>query len=98
MLQQAHDSLSARREKERISGRSLPQIGHAGLEIQRAEPIVGRLNIGEILVHHTPERILNGLLLELVLLGVLARWGALGDTAVGDSCEMLASRVAQGMR
>lgn len=59
--------------------------GHAALEVKSAHALVSRVHVREAPIHHTPERVLDRLLLESVLLGRLSRWSGLADTAVGDN-------------
>jgi len=60
--------------------------GHAVLEVKSTQAFMSRVNVREPVLHHTPKRILNSLLLESVLLVGLSRRGGFGDAAVGDNC------------
>ena len=62
--------------------------GHAVLEVESAHTLVSRVDVREAIAHHATEGVLNGLLLESILLRRLARRSGFGDTAVGDNCEM----------
>lgn len=59
--------------------------GHTTLEVESAQALVSRVNVGEAVIQHAPERSLDGLLLERVLLGGIPRRSGFGDTPVGDN-------------
>ena len=59
--------------------------GHTTLEVESAQTLVSRVDVGEAVIQHAPERSLDGLLLERVLLGGFPRRCGFGDTAVGDN-------------
>jgi hypothetical protein len=56
--------------------------GHAGLGVKRAQALVCRADVRETAIHHTAERVLEGLLLESVLLEGFSRRSGFGDSAL----------------
>ena len=68
--------------------------GHAVLEVESAQTLVSSVDVREAVAHHAIEGVLNGLLLESILLGRLPRRSGFGDTTVGDNCEMQNQRYA----
>ena len=65
---------------------SIIEVGqrHAALEVESAKTLVSRVDVCEAVVERASEGVLEGLLLESVLLGSLPRRSGFGDTAVGD--------------
>lgn len=72
--------------KEVSRVRSVIKVGqsHAALEIESAKTLVSRVDVCEAVVERASEGVLEGLLLESVLLGSLPGRSGFGDTAVGD--------------
>lgn len=72
--------------RESFHGHSIIEVGqgHAALEVESAQTLVSRVDVCEAVVERASEGVLEGLLLESVLLGRLPGRSGFGDTAVGD--------------